>query len=148
MLEVNHWVGSGRLGNDAELKETKSGTALASFSIANSRTVNGEERTSWIPCVWFGKRAEGLGPYLTKGKLILVQGELIIEEYEVEGQKRKAAKIQVSDVQFAEPKGSSDGSAAKSKFNKSGSKAKPKVKAAIPDDFDFDDDDEGEDAPF
>ena len=144
MLEVNHWVGSGRVGNDAELKETKTGTPLASFSIANSRTVNGEQRTSWVPCVLFGKRAESLGPYLTKGKMLLIQGELIIDEYEVEGQKRKSAKIQVSDIQFAEPKSAESGSGKSSSYK---AKPKAKAKASVPDDFDFDDD-EGEDAPF
>lgn len=136
-LEINQCIISGRLGQDAELKELKNDTKLLTFSIANSRTYKDEEQTSWINCNLWGKSAEALAPYLTKGKLVVVTGRLVIDEYEKDGEKRKATKIDCVNVQFAEPKPADQATPAK------GKPASKKVK--VEDDFDdFDPDD----APF
>lgn len=65
---------SGNLGNDAEVRYTKGGTPITSFSLAvnrRRRTQDGsyEDETSWVDCTLFGKRGEALQAncYLHKG---------------------------------------------------------------------------------
>lgn len=140
-LEINHAIISGRLGRDVEVKQGKNGTSYANFSIANSRTYGGESRTSWVNCAIFGKTAENLGPHLLKGKLIVVTGQIVVEDYEVDGQKRQSTKLVANNIQFAEPKGDS-GQA--STGSKNGAKARAKA-APAPEEFDFDEDDEESD---
>ena len=68
-MSLNKITLSGNLGADAELRYTKSGNPVVSFSLAvNERTPNGDgtwgEYTNWPDCVMFGKRAEALAPWL------------------------------------------------------------------------------------
>ena len=68
----------GNLGRDAEVKQTDKGT-VANFSIATSekwtnKSGEKEERTEWHRIVLWGKVAENLGQYLTKGKQVAVEG--------------------------------------------------------------------------
>lgn len=80
MSDINTVVMTGRLTKDVELKYTQNGTAIANFSIANGRrTKNGNEwkdETSFFDVTLMGKSAEGLKPYLTKGKMIAVSGNM------------------------------------------------------------------------
>ncbi len=74
-MSLNKITLSGNLGADAELRYTKSGNPVVSFSLAvNERTPNGDgtwgEYTNWPDCVMFGKRAEELAPWLRKGTKI------------------------------------------------------------------------------
>lgn len=76
----------GNLGADAQIRalpgKDKNGnsTSVANFSIACTRrfTSNGEkqEDTQWFRCTLYGKQAEAVGPYLTKGKQVIVSGRL------------------------------------------------------------------------
>ena len=66
----------GNLGKDAELVHVGSKeTAKASFSVAATTGFGQHEHTEWFSVVVWGKRAEGLVEYLTKGTLVLVSGE-------------------------------------------------------------------------
>ncbi len=94
----------GRLTRDAELKYTNSGTAICHFSVAtNSRVKKGDQ---WVdePSYWdvdlFGKRAETVNQYLTKGKLVAVQGDMRQDRWEQDGQTKTKVKITASDVQL------------------------------------------------
>jgi single-strand DNA-binding protein len=75
---------SGRVGNDAELKYTQSGMAVATFSIAsdNGKGSNGEKKDpTWITVKLWDKKAEGLSQYITKGKYVVVSGPASAEAW-------------------------------------------------------------------
>ena len=81
MGSVNKVILVGNLGRDAEVRYTPGGAPVASFSIAtteNWTSKDGEkhEQTEWHRIVLWGKSAETLQPYLTKGKQIYVEGRL------------------------------------------------------------------------
>jgi single-strand DNA-binding protein len=95
----------GNLGTDAELKKVNDNSVL-NFRIAVNQTwkdAKGEkkERTDWFSCALWGKRAEALAQYLTKGTRLVVEGELRTREYEKDGVKHYATDINVSNVEFA-----------------------------------------------
>jgi single-strand DNA-binding protein len=74
----------GRLGRDAEMKFMPSGEATLQFSLASDRTYNDKagtriKETTWFRCQLFGKGAQALNDYLTKGTMVLVEGRLRID---------------------------------------------------------------------
>jgi single-strand DNA-binding protein len=94
----------GRLTRDAELKYTNSGQAVCHFSIATSSRVKKgdqwvDESSFWDVDLW-GKRAESVNQYLTKGKLVAVQGDMRQDKWEQDGQSRMKVKITANDVQL------------------------------------------------
>jgi single-strand DNA-binding protein len=73
---------AGRLGSDAKRNQTQGGDTVANFSVA-VETRNGREKvTNWWRCSLWGKRAEALGQYLTKGTAVAVVGEFSLSEYD------------------------------------------------------------------
>ena len=102
--DINHVVLVGRLTRDAELRYTNSGTAICAFSIGNTyRTKQGEnwvEESNFFNCVLFGRRAEALHQYLTKGKQIGIDGALRYSKWEQEGQPRSKVEVHVNDLQL------------------------------------------------
>lgn len=87
----------GNLGKDAENRFMPDGTAILSFSVADSQ---GREKPSiWWNCQIFGKRAESLGQYLVKGQTVTVCGVVSEREWtDKDGNKRKSMEIRVNDV--------------------------------------------------
>lgn len=81
---MNSCVFVGRVGNDAELKSTSSGTSLTKFSLAVDRPKKGGEKQDpiWVRVTLWGKQAESLAQYITKGKQIAVSGEIDLRTYE------------------------------------------------------------------
>ena len=75
----------GRIGRNAELKDTKGGIALCEFSVAVSKkTGRGEDRkekTTWFKCTIWRDRAETANDLIRKGAQILVSGEVDVEAY-------------------------------------------------------------------
>lgn len=104
MADVNHVIIIGRLTRDCEVKYTSGGMAIANLSLAvNRRVKKGEQWTdevSFFECTLFGKTAEGLKPYLLKGKQIAVEGELRQDRWEQDGQSRSKVVINASNVQL------------------------------------------------
>ena len=81
MGSVNKVILVGNLGRDAELRFTPGGAAIAKFSIAttevwNDKSGQRQERTEWHNVDLWGKQAESLKEYLTKGKQVFVEGRL------------------------------------------------------------------------
>ena len=66
----------GNIGKDAELSYTPTGAPMTRFNVAVKSGYGDKERTAWISCTLFGKLAEALDGFLTKGKLVYVEGEL------------------------------------------------------------------------
>jgi single-strand DNA-binding protein len=99
MGSVNKVLLVGNLGRDAEVRYTPGGAPVASFSIAtteNWTSKDGEkhEQTEWHRIVLWGKQAETLQPYLTKGKQIFVEGRLQTRQWDdKDGNKRYTTEI-------------------------------------------------------
>lgn len=105
-MSINKVVLTGNLTRDAEMRYTQSGSAVASLGIAvndrvkNSSTGEWEDYANFINCTMFGKRAEGLQPYLTKGQKVAVDGRLRYSTWESDGQKRSKIEVIVEDLEL------------------------------------------------
>ena len=102
---INKVILVGRLGRDPELRYTPSGTAVANFSMATDErwTANGEtqSRTEWHNIVVWSKLAEICNQYLTKGRLIFIEGRLQTRDWEdKDGNKRRTTEIVASDMKM------------------------------------------------
>ena len=94
---MNNITIAGQLGKDAEVKFLSNGDPVASFSVADSQ--GKDKPTIWWNCSLFGKRAESLAQYLTKGQSVTVSGNVTEREWtDKEGIKRKQHDIRVGDV--------------------------------------------------
>ncbi len=81
----NHTGLQGRLTADPELRRTPSGVAITSFRLASDtgrKTKDGQKITNFIDCVAWRAQAEFVSKYLSKGRLVLVEGELTSRNYE------------------------------------------------------------------
>ena len=81
MGSVNKVILVGNLGRDVELRYTPGGSAVATLNLATTEVWNDkggqrQEKTEWHRVVLWGKTAESLADYLTKGKQIYVEGKL------------------------------------------------------------------------
>ncbi len=94
----------GNLGNDPEIVNLDGGAKLAKFSIATSdsyKNAKGEkvEDTQWHNIVAWGKTAEIVENYLSKGKQVAVEGKLVHRSYETkEGEKRYITEIKCNEL--------------------------------------------------
>ena len=94
----------GNLGNAPEVKTLESGKKMARFSVATSesyRNAKGEKvtDTQWHSLVAWGKVAEIVEKYLTKGKEVAIEGKLINRSYnDKEGNKKYITEIQVNEL--------------------------------------------------
>ena len=104
MTDLNKVFLIGRLTRDAELKYTSSGQAVCKFSIAvNRRKKNGdqwEDEANYFDIVVWGRQGESIHPYLLKGKMIGVDGELRQDRWQQEGQNRSKIEIVASNLQL------------------------------------------------
>jgi single-strand DNA-binding protein len=79
---MNSFSFTGRLTRDSEFRSTPSGLSVLKFSVANNTGFGDRQKTNYINCVLFGKRAEGrLKEFLKKGQEVAVSGELNLEQY-------------------------------------------------------------------
>jgi single-strand DNA-binding protein len=102
---VNKVILVGRLGRDPELKYTASGTPFCRFSIAtdegwmDKNSGERQERTEWHSIVVWDKLAEICNQYLTKGRLVYIEGSLQTREWDdQEGNKRKTTEVRARDM--------------------------------------------------
>lgn len=94
---MNSITVAGLLGRDAETRFMPNGDPVASFSVADGQ--GKEKPTIWWNCQLFGKRAESLAPYLTKGQAVTVTGNVTMREYTgSDGVAKKATEIRVQDI--------------------------------------------------
>jgi single-strand DNA-binding protein len=96
-MNLNCWLGCGRLTKDAELSTTKKGTSMSKFRLAVNDRRNDD--TLFVNVLGFGKMAEALQPHLCKGRLVSVQGKVKIDEYEDEkGNKRSSVCVMADEI--------------------------------------------------
>lgn len=100
MASLNVVALVGRAGSDPEIKFFESGACKASLNLAVDEFVSGEKRTHWISIVDWGKTAEVLVNYVTKGKQIAVQGSLREDTWEDNGKKRSRLYVNIDRVQL------------------------------------------------
>jgi single-strand DNA-binding protein len=104
MGSVNKAILIGNLGRDAEMRFTQGGTPVATVSLATTERYTdrqGEKRedTQWHRVVIWGKTAESLHQYLTKGKQIFVEGRIQTREWtDKEGKPVKTTEIRADRI--------------------------------------------------
>jgi len=96
---VNKVILVGNLGRDAELRYTPGGAAVATLNMAttevwNDKSGQKQEKTEWHRVIFWGKVAESLTEYLTKGKQVYVEGRLETRQWnDKDGNKRYTTEI-------------------------------------------------------
>lgn len=104
-MSLNTLTLSGNLGSDAELRYTKGGSPVVTFSLAVNERVQQQDgtwgdRTNWIDCSMFGKRAEALSAYLRKGTKVSVIGHLHQSVWQQDGRNRIRLEVRVDEVEL------------------------------------------------
>lgn len=99
---MNHVILTGRLTKDPELRYTDSKKAVCSFTLAvdDGRDSDGKKKAQFIPCVAWGKTAELIDQYFTKGKPLTVTGRITVRSYEKNGEKRYVTEVVASGIEF------------------------------------------------
>lgn len=105
-MSFNKIVVVGNLGRDPELRYTPQGTAVCSFTMASNerrKDKNGMQQdfTTWFRVTVWGKQAETVSKYLSKGRSVYIEGRLHLEEWtDRDGKPRYTLEVNASDVQF------------------------------------------------
>jgi single-strand DNA-binding protein len=115
MASLNKVILIGNLGRDPEVRYTQNGTAVANFTLATNEvwTDKGgerQERTEWHRIVVWGKQAEIVREYLSKGRQVYVEGSLQTRQWDDrEGNKRTTTEIKAARVLMLGRPGGSEG---------------------------------------
>ena len=97
MEDMNVLHLSGRLTRDGELKYTSNGMAILELSMASTRK---NDEVVYMDCSIFGERAEKLAEYMTKGKPMILTGQLKLDRWEKDGQKFSKHCMLVEKIVF------------------------------------------------
>ena len=101
---MNKVILIGRLTRDPDVKNTTSGKTVASFTLAVDRRFknkDGQKEADFVPIVVWGKQAEIVQQYLSKGSQIGISGRLQVRSYDdKEGQRRYATEVIAEEVNF------------------------------------------------
>lgn len=116
MANFNKVLLIGNLTRDPQLSYLPSQTAVAEFGLAVNRTWTGKdgekkEDTCFVDCRVFGKQAETINKYLSKGRPVFVEGRLDFDTWTAQdGSKRSKHRVTVENFQFLGSGGGSGGS--------------------------------------
>lgn len=143
MRGINKVILIGRLGKDPELRYTTSGQPVANFTIATtevrgSKDGDKQEYTEWHRIVAWGRLAEICGEYLSKGKMVYIEGALRTRSWDdKQGSKRWTTEIVSQTMQILSPAGEKGG-------------MDDRADSELPEDFDVDDESfsSDDDVPF
>jgi single-strand DNA-binding protein len=145
---VNKVILVGHLGRDSELRYTPGGAAVATLNLAttevwNDRNNQRQEKTEWHRVVLWGKQAESLQEYLTKGKQIYVEGRLQTRQWDdKDGNKRYTTEIKADRITLLGGGGGGRGGGAGAEFGARGGASgggmeEPPVEPITDDDIPF-----------
>ena len=95
---MNLGVLTGNIGRDPEMRH-HNGDAILNFAIGVQTGTRDKPSTLWVDCTMWGKRAEAVAPYLSKGSRVTVQGPLSMEEYKAkDGTPKNKLKLKVDNL--------------------------------------------------
>ena len=105
---VNKVIVLGRLGQDPDVKNTASGTAVVNLNVATNELgvkdqsgQRGPDQTEWHRCTLFGRQAEVAGQYLAKGSLVYLEGRLQTRKWQDQsGNDRYSTEIICNEMQL------------------------------------------------
>ncbi len=106
---VNKVILVGHVGRDPELRETSSGTPVASLSLATNHRMGGtteeerRERTDWHRLTLWNRLAAFAGEYVRKGDKVYVEGRLEYDAYEREGVTIPTVEVNVRELVLLTP---------------------------------------------
>ncbi len=115
MANYNKVILMGNLTRDPELSYLPSQTPVAEFGLAINRVWTGQdgqkqESTCFVDCRAFGKQAETLNKYMSKGSPIFVEGRLDLDTWTAQdGSKRSKHRVTVERFQFLGSGGQNSG---------------------------------------
>jgi single-strand DNA-binding protein len=120
MASFNKVILVGNLTRDPELRYTPKGTAIAKIGVAVNRVWTNEagekkEEVTFVDVDVFGRTAENVGQYMRKGRPILIEGRLRLDQWDDKqtGQKKSRLGVVAETVQFlGSPGGGGEGGAA------------------------------------
>ena len=105
---VNNVVLVGRLVRDVDLRQTSTGKMMTYFTLAvnrNFKNEQGEQAADFIGCVAFGKTAENMARFLSKGSLIAVEGRISTRNFQGnDGKTVYVTEVVASSITFLESK--------------------------------------------
>ena len=113
MAGLNRLQLIGRLGADPETRETPGGKQVCTFRVAVSRRRRGADSkenpaTDWFNVEAWGRLAEICGQYLSKGRLVYLEGRLQTDRYEQNGQTRYFTKVVLDQMQMLDRPSAAD----------------------------------------
>lgn len=90
---------AGHIGKDPELKSLANGTPVLKFSLCVNTGFGEKKTASWYECAYFGKPAESVHRFLSKGKAVMVVGEPSIRKWQSEnGKSGTSVDVRVSNI--------------------------------------------------
>ena len=111
MANLNRVFLIGRLTRDPEQRSLQSGSSVTNFGLAVNRTYtrrdSGEkvEETCFVDCEAWGRQAETIARYTTKGRQLFVEGRLKLDTWERDGQRHSKLRVVVENFQFLDAQG-------------------------------------------
>ncbi len=106
MANYNRVILLGNLTRDPELRYTPSQLAVVDFGVATNRKWKGQDGSEksdvcFVDCTMFGKRAEVVSKYFSKGSQIFIEGRLTYDQWTTQdGSKRSKLKVTVENFEF------------------------------------------------
>ena len=98
---MNIIVIDGNLGSDPQTIQTSTGTSMCYFNLANNSGYGDKKKTNWMQIKCFGKTADNVLKYLSKGSTVLVRGEISRDSYTAkDGTKKESTSVNAQEVQF------------------------------------------------
>ena len=106
-MSINRVAITGNLTRDPELRYAQNGTPILDMGVAvndrarNQQTGEWEDRPNFVDLTMFGKRAEAVAPYLSKGSKVAVEGRLRWSQWQAkDGSKRSKLEVVVDEIEF------------------------------------------------
>ncbi len=101
---MNKAILTGNLTKDPELRKTQSNKSVVNFTLAINDGYGDKKTTEYIDVVAWESLAETIANYCSKGKKLMVEGKIRIEDKEYNGQKRRSIYVVASEVEFLSPR--------------------------------------------
>ena len=126
MSSFNRVILMGNITRDIELRYTSGGTAVTEIGLAvNDRVKKNDEwvdETTFVDVTLWGKTAELVNQYLSKGKPILIEGRLKLDQWEQDGQKRSKLRVVGEKMQFIGGRDGGSGQSSRDNYQQSDSR--------------------------